>query len=330
MIYTKKLTDEEGRLTALRRYNILDTPPEAPFDKLTELVRIVLGVPYSAVSLIDTNRQWFKSIAGLDVCETGRDISFCSHAIQQRHPMIVPDATLDMRFARNPLVVGEPHIRSYLGIPLETPDGYNLGALCALDIKPRTFSNNEVTILTSFAQLVMNEFELRQIAMIDALTSAMTRRAWLDAAEKEFTLNRRHGSDVSIIVFDIDHFKQINDVFGHPAGDLVLRTLMQRCMSAVREGDMIGRMGGEEFAILLPSTPIKGAMILAERLRGMFAETPIGVTGSDLTVTASFGVCALDKSVPDVAGWLAKADALLYKAKNAGRNRCQGPKAPPD
>lgn len=324
MTYSKKLGDEEGRLAALRRYDILDTAPEAPFDKLTELVRTVLDVPFAAVSLVDTNRQWFKSIAGLDVCETSRDVSFCSHAIQQRSAMVVPDATLDVRFARNPLVTGDPRIRSYLGIPLETPDGYNLGALCAIDTKTRTFSKNEIAILSSFAKLVLNEFELRQIAMSDGLTGTMTRRAWTEAADKEFALHRRHGSDVSIIVFDVDHFKKVNDLHGHPAGDQVLRTLTQRCKSAVRDGDMIGRIGGEEFAILLPETHAASAMNMAERLRSLFDDTPIAIDGADLHITASFGVCPLDDSIPNVAGWLAKADVLLYQAKDAGRNRCQG------
>lgn len=324
MNYSLKLGDEEGRLAAVRRYNILDTPPEAPFDKLTELVRNVLGVPFAAVSLIDTHRQWFKSIAGLDVCETHRDISFCAHAILNRTPMIVPDARLDTRFADNPLVTGEPYIRSYLGIPLETPDGYNLGTLCALDTKIRAFTSNEVTILTSFAKLVLNEFELRQIAMSDALTGTMTRRAWLEAAEKEFSQHRRHGSDAAIVVFDVDHFKQVNDVHGHPTGDAVLRALTKRCRSVLRDGDMIGRIGGEEFAVLLPATSAPDAMTLAERLRATFADTPILASGTDLNITASFGVRALDSAIPNVADWLAKADALLYAAKNAGRNRCMG------
>ncbi|MDB5658257.1 MAG: diguanylate cyclase [Cypionkella sp.] len=139
MRFDRKLADEEGRLEALRRYDVLDTPPEAPFDRLTELVRSVLGVPIAAVTLVDAERQWFKSIAGLNACETSLEISFCAHAIKKREPLVISDATLDMRFAKNPLVTGDPWIRSYLGIPLETPDGYNVGALCAIDTKPRTF-----------------------------------------------------------------------------------------------------------------------------------------------------------------------------------------------
>lgn len=306
----------------MRRYDVLDTAPEEPFDKLTELVRSVLGVPISAVSLVDSERQWFKSIAGLSACETSREISFCSHAIKLRQPLVVPDATLDVRFARNPLVTGKPHIRSYLGIPLETPDGYNIGALCAMDFKTRPFPASEVAILASFAGLVLNELELRQIAMSDGLTGTMTRRAWVEAAGKEISRCQRHGGTASIIVFDIDHFKQVNDMHGHPAGDNVLRTLSQRSFGALRDGDMMGRIGGEEFAILLPSTNAEGALKLAERLRVQFAETPVDINGTELHVTASFGISNLTDHILDAGAWLAVADTALYVAKAGGRNRC--------
>ena len=324
MSLNSKLIDEDGRLAALRRYDVLDTAREEPFDKLTELVRSVLGVPIAAVSLVDAERQWFKSIAGLTACETSREISFCSHAIKKREPLSVPDATLDIRFAKNPLVTGEPWIRSYLGIPLETPDGYNVGALCAIDTKPRNFSGSEIAILSSFAKLVLNELELRQIAMSDGLTGAMTRMGWVDAAQKEFARSRRHGTDAAIILFDIDHFKRVNDGHGHPAGDIVLRTLVQRCIGTLRENDMLGRIGGEEFAVLLPSTNAEGAFELAERMRTIFAETPVDLNGTELQVTASFGVSSLGSDINGVDAWLATADAFLYAAKARGRNRCHG------
>lgn len=106
-----KLQDELGRLAALRRYSILDTPPEEPFDKLTKLVQNVLGVPIAAVSLIDAERQWFKSVAGLHACETSRDVAFCAYTIKARDPLVIPDATLDRRFMYNPLVTGDPRVR---------------------------------------------------------------------------------------------------------------------------------------------------------------------------------------------------------------------------
>lgn len=328
MKHDKMLTDENGRIAALQRYNILDTAAEAPFDKLTELVRNVLGVPIAAVSLIDSHRQWFKSIAGVDAREGPRDISFCGYAIQRREPMMVTDATLDPRFSDNPLVTGGPMVRSYLGIPLETPDGYNLGTLCAIDTKPRVFTAHEITILTSFAKLVLNELELRQIAMSDVLTGALSRRGLIAAAETEMARSRRYGTDAALVLFDVDNFKQINDQHGHAVGDVVLKNLVRRCFETLRSGDVLGRIGGEEFAILLPATGASGALDLAERLRRRFAALPVEVNGLDLRVTASFGVCGLGSGIAGVDAWLALADDYLYEAKAGGRNCCRGNAAP--
>lgn len=323
MRQSEKIHDEQGRLAALRRYAILDTAPEAPFDRLTQLVRSVLDVPIAAVSLIDAERQWFKSITGLTLCETSRGVSFCSHAIQRPAPMMVPDATLDPRFAQNALVTGDPGIRSYLGIPLTTPDGYGLGALCAIDLRPRSFDASQIAVMQSFASLVLNELELRQIAMSDGLTGVMTRRGWLGAAEREIARAQRHGTEASIIVLDIDHFKLVNDVHGHPAGDSVLRAVAQRCRDELREGDLLGRLGGEEFAVLLPQTGAQGAADLAERLRAAIAAEPVEAGGISLRITASFGICALGSRITTPEAWLALADALLYEAKAAGRNCCR-------
>ena len=320
----RKLDDEAGRLAALRRYDVLDTAPEAPFEVLTQLARDVLGVPIAAVSLIDADRQWFKSIAGLNACETARNISFCTYTIKHRKPLVIPDTTMDARFYDNPLVTGAPWIRSYLGIPLETPDGYNLGAFCAIDTKPRNFSVSEIANLATFAKLVLNELELRQCAASDPLTGSMTRRAWHEAAGSELARSRRYETDASIILFDVDNFKQINDNHGHAAGDAVLRTLVQRCFGILRECDMLGRIGGEEFAVFLPQTNAEDASEVAERLRVKFAMTPIKVPSGALRVTASFGICSLHAGIDTVDAWVEAADNYLYQAKRQGRNCSRG------
>jgi GAF domain-containing protein len=212
-----KLFDEEGRLAALERYGVLDTPPEPPFEKITSLVQSVLAVPICAVSLVDRERQWFKAIQGLDARETPRSISFCTHTIKSDQALIVPDAFADPRFLASPLVVGPPHIRSYAGVPLQTPDGYNVGALCAIDVEPREFSDAQIGILASFASLVIDELELRRIAERDHLTHALTRRGFLEQMKREIARFHRHGRDSVLVLMDIDHFKSVNDRFGHPA-----------------------------------------------------------------------------------------------------------------
>ncbi|MEH6758449.1 MAG: GAF domain-containing protein [Parasphingorhabdus sp.] len=159
-----KLNDEQGRLAALHRYNILDTGHEERFDRITKVVEMALRCPITAISLVDADRQWFKSRQGLDVDETARDISFCTHTIKNAKPMIVEDAWLDSRFSKNPLVTGNPNIRSYIGVPLLTPGGFNIGSLCAIDTTPREFDDESIELLSQLAQLVIHELELRKNA----------------------------------------------------------------------------------------------------------------------------------------------------------------------
>ncbi len=153
--------DEKARLDALRRYEILDSAPEAIFDHVTRALAASLDVPTALISLVDENRQWFKSACGLDATETPRGIAFCAHAIMEDRPLIVPDATQDARFAANPLVAGPPFIRFYAGVPLRTAEGFNLGTLCIIDYRPRQPSEKEVGILSELARLVVDLFELR-------------------------------------------------------------------------------------------------------------------------------------------------------------------------
>ena len=152
---------ESERLAALHAYGILDTPPEPGFEHTTAMVTRLLGMPIAAVTLVDAERQWFKSVRGLDVRESPRKDSFCAHAMLGHEVMVVPDATLDPRFADNPLVTGEPGIRFYAGMPLRTPEGHPLGALCVIDRVPRAFSSAERQLLAEMAALGENEVLVR-------------------------------------------------------------------------------------------------------------------------------------------------------------------------
>jgi diguanylate cyclase (GGDEF)-like protein len=316
------LHDEEGRLSALHRLDALDTPAEEPFEKIVNLVRAVLSVPMATVTLVASDRQWFKAHRGMPSQETPRSISFCTHTIQERGALVVTNAMLDPRFANSPLVTGAPYIRSYAGIPLRTPDGYNVGALCAIDTNPRAFSDAEIAILTNLASIVMDELELRMIAGRDHLTGALTRRGFMEEAEKELSRHDRNGRASALALLDVDHFKSINDTHGHPAGDQVLRQLAEVCSTVIRPTDSFGRIGGEEFALLLTDVEVSGAFAAAERVRSMIEAHPFKIgDGRALKVTASFGVAPLDATVATVDAWLATADASLYRAKRDGRNR---------
>ena len=314
------VNDEPGRIAALRRYRILDTPSEGAFDKVTGLVRALFGLPMSAVSLIDTDRQWFKSLDGLDATVTPRSVAFCDHAIRQDEPLIITDALDDPRFRDNPLVTGDPRIRSYAGVPLRTPDGYNIGSLCAIDTRARDFPPEQIEILKNLAPIVVEQMELRLLAERDHLSGAMTRRAFVAEIDKRIALHVRHQRPAALVMLDIDHFKQINDSHGHPVGDRVIEAVAKRCTELSRPSDSLGRIGGEEFALLLPETSEVDALAAARRFCAAIAEMEIS-HDPPLHVTASFGVAAIGPGRITSHDWIAAADAALYEAKRSGRNR---------
>lgn len=157
-------SNEVQRLSSLRALHILDTPPEERFDRITRLAKQVFDVPITLVSLVEDERQWFKSVEGLTVCETSRDVSFCAHAMLSRALFIIPDALADARFADNPLVTGDPWIRFYAGCPLYGLDGSALGSFCILDRHPRELSTSEQQVLRDLGTWVENEINAVEIS----------------------------------------------------------------------------------------------------------------------------------------------------------------------
>ncbi len=149
--------NDKERLAALRALLILDTPPEERFDKIAQFTAQEFDVPVVLITMIDEDRQWFKARVGLDICETGRDVSFCAHAILQPDIFLLPDARTDERFADNPLVTGPPHVIFYAGAPLLMPSGYAIGTLCLIDHQPRHLDTTELAILSSLRDLLVEE-----------------------------------------------------------------------------------------------------------------------------------------------------------------------------
>jgi diguanylate cyclase (GGDEF)-like protein len=319
--FGKAKFDEHGRQQALDRLQVIGAAKEKPFERIVDLVKTTLDVPICAVSLIDHDRQWFTASRGLGVDQTPRNIAFCDHAIRADEPFIVEDATRDHRFANNPLVLGDPHIRSYLGIPLKMPDGYMVGTLCVIGQKPRVFSPSEIEILKSFASLVTGELELRTIASIDGLTNVLSRTAWTSRVESEIIRTERYPSPLSVVMLDLDHFKMTNDCFGHDVGDMVLVHTMIAVRKVVRKHDLPGRLGGEEFAICLINASTAAAMALAERIRMEIMQLRFP-EHDELRCSASFGVATLEPS-ETLNQLMKRADEALYEAKKRGRNQVQ-------
>ncbi|MEM7305874.1 MAG: sensor domain-containing diguanylate cyclase [Planctomycetota bacterium] len=319
---------------------MLDTPPEERFDRITRLACRLFDVPMALVSLVDAERQWFKSAQGVEARETPRTNSFCDLAIRAEETLVVPNAARDTRFKDHPVVSGEPQVRFYAGHPLHSADGHRVGTLCVIDTRPRRLSASDLDSLRDLAAMV--EVELRadrlrttqrylveelenaqRKAQVDSLTGVWNRGAIEDRLGVELSKAERDGSAIGVLMIDLDHFKSINDNHGHPAGDAVLREVAQRLQNSVRAYDCVGRWGGEEFVVVLSGAGPMEAASVGESIRARIAVTPIQLPGGgELSVTTSVGATGVRDGVTAPAEELIDAaDRAVYAAKEMGRDR---------
>ncbi len=201
---------EAERVRLLHALNLLDSEPEPAFDRITRLLARALEVPYALISLVGSDRQWFKSPVGLDVAQAPREIVFCTRAIEQSEPLIVEDAALDPRFADNPLVTRAPHVRFYGGIPLRTSDGHALGTLCVLDSRPRTLSAEQLQVFQDLADLATREIRLRESRQ---LSHGLLEHGdqMLEQSESRFRIIfERAGVGIAMVGRD-GHWLEVND-----------------------------------------------------------------------------------------------------------------------
>ncbi len=319
--------DEAARLAALRRYCVLDTGREARFDDLAKLAATICATPVALVSLVDVDRLFFKAAHGLDVREVPYPDGFCAHAIRQSELFEIPDTHEDARFAKHPLVVDAPAVRFYAGMPLVTKEGFGLGTLCVMDFQPRTLDSGQREVLRLLARQVMAQLDLGLQTMRDPLTGLYNRRALEESLHRELARARRRAEPVSVIAIDADHFKRINDTYGHEGGDAVLRALARLLLDSVREEDIACRLGGEEFVVILPGMAKGGALERAETVRHAVQRMHIPVGSEAVQITASVGVAVFPEHGETETDLLRAADAAVYGAKSAGRNRVAVPAA---
>lgn len=311
-----KIPDNEDiRISELRSLLLLDSSPEERFDRITRIAKQLFDVPISLVSLIDTDRQWFKSKQGIDVSETGRDVSFCGHAILGDEVFIVEDTFEDTRFSDNPLVSSGPEIRFYAGAPILMPSGNKLGTLCIISNKPRKFSQEQSALLQDLAKIVINELVSQQAATQDALTGINNRRGFNILATKAIANSARYGWKSCLVYLDLNKFKEINDIYGHKAGDKVLIDFAELLSHMVRDSDILARLGGDEFIVMLMNTNLQVAHnkidALLKRIEKYNLET---VQPYDLKV--SYGVVEYDsKKHKNLEELLSSADSLMYENK---------------
>lgn len=334
MITPPNHPQEQARLDSLRAHHILDTGADQSFDDLAELAAQLCGVPIAMVSLIDKDRQWFKARVGMDLIETNRSVSFCTHTICQEETLVIEDAALDERFRDSPLVAGHNGIRFYAGAKVCDERGLPMGTLCILDHKPHTFDDQQRHQLEQLAnqagrQLTLHRLlqELAHASQRDELTGLLNRRG-LIAHINQVSL---HADQIQAVIYlDMKRFKSINDSFDHAAGDEVLQQITQRFNHAIDQtvrlangtSAQLARLGGDEFAICLITKHDEQwvqNVFCAALLDSL--DKPFIYNNNTIFLSARLGVVA---SLPGqrlkAAEAISNADIAMYQAKHVGQS----------
>lgn len=307
--------NEEKRLEALESLYILDTTAEERFDRFTRLAKKIFDTPIALVSLIDEKRQWFKSCFGISVSETSKDISFCGHTILDDEIFIINDTFEDERFRDNPLVLEDPNIRFYAGVPLFYSKDIKLGTLCIIDTKPRSFTKEDLEPLIDLAILAQHEMISSQLVISDELTGITNRRGFNILAQKALSVSYREKRPSVLVFFDLNKFKDINDSFGHTEGDNVLKIFSKNMENTFRESDIFARLGGDEFIVLLSNINYDDANILINRFKKTFDK--FNKSKQEYQITFSSGILEIDlEENLNLEELTRKVDKLMYENKS--------------
>lgn len=343
---------EASRQAALDRYAIVDTPAEQAYDDIVALACMLCEAPVATISLIDRERCWFKARIGIGVTQTARSEALCDLAIRRPLALLeVPDIAVETQLEACPVDAANRTLRFYAGVPLLSPEGFAIGTLCVLDHAPRRLSDAQRSGLQALgrqtqALLRLRHYGLRQRELLeqrlqatqrlereraelqrrhdhleheashDPLTGLLNRSALARLRVNPEALQRLNAGGYTLAVVDIDHFKQVNDRHGHLLGDQALRTVAQAISQGIRRGDVAVRYGGEEFLLILPSTPLAGAFELAERIREAVERVAL-----PFPLSVSIGLAAGDPQADRPEEVFERADQALYRAKAGGRNR---------
>ncbi len=344
--------DEVARLEALHRYDLSIGEAEPDFHRLVAVAASVCRTPFAWLGLLDRDRLWLKSAIGITQPCVPRRGSFGSHMVHRADELlVVNDARRDWRFANSPLVTGEPRLRFYAAAPLVESCGHVIGMVAIADVAARGLSDPEGGLLQALAREVVVLLELRQrgrrlecelaertqyerrsaaiqrqlqatnavlgaASLSDSLTGVANRRAFDRHLEAEIDRVKRFRYPLSLLMIDIDRFKQINDGFGHPAGDQVIRRVADLIGCSARTTDFVARIGGDEFAVILPRTNGHAAKVIGERCRAAIERARWPRT----QVRISVGVGQLAPGASNAAELIAAADQSLMRAKHEGRN----------
>ena len=336
MLHAPISANESERIASLRKMLLLSSPDEEAFDRVTRTAQRMFGVPIALVSLIDSNRQWFKSCIGLPVRETGRDVSFCGHAIMEDQLFVIEDATRDPRFADNPLVTGEPHVIFYAGRPLRNSENFLVGTLCVIDHEPRHFTQEDRRALDDLGYWIEQIFfgrelsdaqrdllgeldDARRASLLDPMLNIWNYDAAIHMQERETLRAFGNRTPLSVMLIDLDRFDEFNEKNGQSVADSVLIEVSKRLRSTLRPYDTLGRFDKNRFIAILPDASLEKAVNLSDRILHVIGY-PLVVGEEVFECSVSIGIAAADyQSVtPEPAELVSWASDALLKANQLG------------
>ncbi len=327
------------KIANIHSLDLFYTPIEERFERLTRLARRALHMPVAAISLLNEDKQWFKSAAGWGISELPRDHAICKLTVEANQIVMIGDTLGDPRVAQLPVVASTPRFRAYAGYPLLDEHGNCVGTFCVFDLKPREFAAADRQTLADLGALVQRELLsdrltsahaaltsklgiARREALMDPLTHLWNRRGASVLLKGVFSNADQRGTPTALALLDLDNFKRINDNHGHQTGDEVLRRVASRLLSVVRSDDAICRLGGDEFLVLMAETDAAIASRVSERIRQVITDAPVPTRDGAMNVSVSVG-CTIrqPRDTAAVEALLERADQALMQSKAAGRNR---------
>lgn len=322
-------SNESARIETIKQLDLMNPVAISAYERIVDLVSIATGLDVTLFSIVGESDQFFKAKRGTELTGSPREQAFCAWTIladDDNDIMVVEDATKDERFDDNPLVTGDAGIRFYAGIPVKAPNQVTVGTACLIDTKPRKLDAKTERVLRAAKGLLEEALILQGQSVRDHLTGLFNRRFFDESLDTEWRRAFRQMLPMTVMLADVDHFKPYNDLYGHPAGDDVLRKVSDAIQNKVRRaGDLTARYGGEEFVLILPETDAEGARQVAKLLCDTIYNLKIEhQSGIDQRVTISVGAAVAVTKADLMLGQLALlslADDALYDAKRSGRNQ---------
>jgi diguanylate cyclase (GGDEF)-like protein len=330
------------KIANIHTLDLFYTPLEERFERITRIGRRALQAPVAAITLLNEEKQWFKSAAGWGISELPRSHTLCRFVVDDNRPLTIADTLKDPRSAETPIVQSPPRFRAYAGHPLTDEHGNVCGTFCVFDLKPREFTPGDRQTLADLAAMSQRELlsdrlsdahsaltaklsVARREAMMDPLTRLWNRRGASVLLKAAFAAADQHGKPLTLALLDLDNFKRINDGYGHQVGDEVLRKVATRLVSAVRGDDAVCRLGGDEFLILMTDTDASAAARIAERIRRTVTDASVPTRDGVVAISVSIGFTVrTPHSSTAVEALLELADQALLQSKASGRNRVRG------